>query len=589
MSTSLQPPEGVPLDVWLRIARPLGDRWAINERDADGERVGTAHRFPDGSKGFEKGGKRGLIYAAPLAPYAGTSPVNPIYIAEGASDTAALMALGFDVIGVPAAGLCGPMLALMLIDRHGVFVRDGGKAGGTGTAKLVREAHPRAASLRVIDPPGGAKDARAAIIAGADRAAFEALTRTAPLAAPEAELEPEHLAEGDPLLTCLADVKPEPVSWLWKYRIALGKLTVLAGDPGLGKSFITLDMVSRVSQGMPWPDDRDTPQPVGGAVLLNAEDAMADTIRPRLDAAGADVSRIHALNAIRSSGAKGSECARMFDLARDLPGLEKAIKSVPDCRLVIIDPISAYLGGTDSHKNADVRALLAPLSALAEKYGVAMIAVTHLNKGAGSAIYRATGSLAFVAAARAAWVVGKDKTDPNRRLFVPMKNNIASDTGGLAYAIKAAGENDQPVVTWERDTVSITADELLAASADGRGRTERDDAKEWLSDYLASGSRRATDAETDGKAAGFSMGTLRRAKAELKVRSIKHPFGGPWDWALPALKGAKVSGQDAHAPDGAHLGDSEGVSGGDSPKALTEPGVSPLKAGQAKLIKEPHV
>jgi hypothetical protein len=208
-------------------------------------------------------------------------------------------------------------------------------------------------------------------------------------------------------------------------------------------------------------------------VLLSAEDGVADTIRPRLDAAGADVTRIVALEAIRAVSGTGRESARTFDLSRDLPALESAIRSVEGCRLVVIDPVTAYLGGVDSHKNAEIRGLLAPLGAIAERHRVAVVAVTHLNKsGGGPAIYRAMGSLAFAAAARAAWAVSKDKDDPRRRLLLPIKNNIAPDTGGLAYRIEPLGVGGCPVVAWEPDAVNVSADDALAGDRD-EGREGR--------------------------------------------------------------------------------------------------------------------
>jgi RecA-family ATPase len=160
-------------------------------------------------------------------------------------------------------------------------------------------------------------------------------------------------------------------------------------------------MAARVSTGAPWPDTPLELQPVGGVVLLSAEDDPADTIRPRLDAHGADVTRIVLLQSIdRPDGTN-----RAVDLAVDGPALEAAIDTVPNCRLVVVDPISAYLGGVDSHSNSDVRGMLAQLAELAARRRVAVVAVTHLRKGDGPAMYRAMGSLAFVAAARAAWAI----------------------------------------------------------------------------------------------------------------------------------------------------------------------------------------
>lgn len=342
------------------------------------------------------------------------------------------------------------------------------------------------------------------------------------------------------VLRVMADVRAEPVRWLWPGRIALGKLTMIAGDPGLGKSFLTLDLAARVSIGAGWPDAPHERGEPGGAVLLSAEDDIADTIRPRLDAAGADVSRIIALQAVRH----GDGAARMFSLVTDLAALDDAIAQCAGCRLVVADPITAYLGKTDSHKNADIRGLLAPLAELAARHGVAIVAVSHLNKsGAGPAMYRTMGSLAFVAAARAAWAVARDPDDHARRLLLPVKNNLAPDAGGLAYTLRTAGPGGTPYLLWDSRPVTVSADDVLAAQIGGDDdRTEREDAAEWLRTALADGPVPADEVKRQAKANAISEATLRRAKSAVGVVARKLGFGdgGQWLWALPD--------EDAHPP-----------------------------------------
>jgi hypothetical protein len=329
-----------------------------------------------------------------------------------------------------------------------------------------------------------------------------------------------------PIMRRLSDVAPQPIRWLWQPRIALGKLTLICGDPGLGKSFLTLDLSARVTRGTPWPDNMSGPGCCGSVVLMNAEDDVADTIRPRLDAAGADVSRVIALEGVQIHGGQSQ---RSVTLA-DLDAIEGAIHELPDCRLVIVDPVSAYLAGIDSHKNSDTRALLAPLAALASKHAVAVVMITHLSKTGGArAMYRAMGSLAFIAAARAAYLVSEDKADPARRLFLPLKNNLGDDRNGLAYRLIDGA------VAWEPDTITTTADDALAAEADREGgQGVRAECKEWLRDLLAGGPIPVKDAEAQAKAAGFSAGTLRRAREELPIKVYAAPGvrAGPWLWRL---------------------------------------------------------
>ena len=186
---------------------------------------------------------------------------------------------------------------------------------------------------------------------------------------------------------------------------------------------------------------------VGSVIFLSAEDDAADTIGPRLDAAGADVSRVHILEAVRVLLTDGSLAEKPFNLETDKAVLERALHEHPDVRLIVIDPISAYLGGVDSHSNAEVRGLLAPLVALATRFGVAVLCVTHLRKSAGAAIYRAISSIAFAAAARAVWAVASDPEDGDRRLLLPVKQNLSASVGGLGFRIET--QNNVPRIAWE--------------------------------------------------------------------------------------------------------------------------------------------
>ncbi len=339
----------------------------------------------------------------------------------------------------------------------------------------------------------------------------------------------EHLAPGHrSVLLRVADVEPENIRWLWRGRIALGKLSLLVGDPGLGKSFVTLDMAARLSTGSPWPDGAMAPR--GSVLILSAEDDPADTIRPRLDALDADPSRIHILQAVRDSSGSGAVVERMPRL-NDLPVLAEAIERVGDVKLLIIDPIAAYLGSdVDSHKNSDIRALLAPLAAIAGRYGIAIVGVSHLNKSQGGAIYRTMGSLAFTAAARAVWCVTKDPQDEHRRLVLPIKNNIGPDQGGLAYQIE--DDRGQARIVWERDPVHANVNDILASTPVTEDRTERGEAAEWLRGLLADGSLSAKDVERQAKQAGFSWATIRRAKDVLGIKPAKTRFDGGWEWTL---------------------------------------------------------
>ncbi|ANX03405.1 AAA family ATPase [Immundisolibacter cernigliae] len=343
---------------------------------------------------------------------------------------------------------------------------------------------------------------------------------------------------------CMADIKSVPVRWLWPGRIARGKLTIVAGMPGLGKSQITASMASVVTSGGLWPVDRSRAGS-GSVIFLTAEDDAADTLRPRLEAAGAVLTRVYVLDAVRAADREGRPFERGFDLTRDLDALADLIDTIGDVRLVVIDPITAYLGATDSHRNAEVRAVLAPLAALAAKYDVAVVAVSHLNKSGGAdALSRVTGSLAFVAAARAAFIVAKDPADPDRRLFLPVKNNIGPDGDGLAYRIEAAtvGDIHTSQVAWGSERVTMTAGAALAAiESRGSERGEDDapqrgEAEAWLRDALAAGAVASKELKHLARADSVAWRTIERAKKALGVMARKHGFGDEarWSWELPA-------------------------------------------------------
>ncbi len=335
-------------------------------------------------------------------------------------------------------------------------------------------------------------------------------------------------------LVPLSSIEPEEVQWLWEGRIPLGKLTVLMGDPGLGKSLLTTTIASTISTGGVFKDG----QPVTSStvIILTAEDGLADTVRPRLDAARADVSRIFALRSVKEKA--DDLIGRLFQLANDIILLEQAILYT-GAKLVIMDPLSAYLGGVDSHKAAEVRAVLAPLSAMAERTGVAVLVVHHLNKGASAnALYRAGGSLDFVAAARSVLGVVPDPNDPERRLLVSVKVNIALRPAGLGYRVKSVSAlaNSPPIIAWDDEPVTVDPTTAFSGNETGEERGFRTELKEFLAEVLRDGPVPAEVVKVAirDRLGGASETTIRKARMELKVRVRRIGFGpaGQWTWEL---------------------------------------------------------
>lgn len=252
-----------------------------------------------------------------------------------------------------------------------------------------------------------------------------------------------------PGLVRLADVEAEHINWLWPGRIPLGKLTMIDGDPGLGKTLVATDLAARVSRGAVMPDGSvGDLNGAAGVVLLTAEDGLGDTVRPRLDAANADATRIVALTFVREGTDK-----RLPTLA-DLYDIRSAI-AVVEARLVVVDPVMAYLpGAVNSYRDQDTRRLLAPLADLAQETGAAIVALRHLNKApGGNPLYRGGGSIAFIGAARSGLLVAKDPDDENgeRRILAMTKSNLAALPPALAYHIEGDA-NGVARIAWEGET-----------------------------------------------------------------------------------------------------------------------------------------
>ncbi|MDX1963221.1 MAG: AAA family ATPase [Pirellulales bacterium] len=329
-----------------------------------------------------------------------------------------------------------------------------------------------------------------------------------------------------PRLICMNDVQPEEITWLWPQRIACGKVTLISGDPGLGKSFISLDLATRVSLGSPWPDAPSCSAPRGSVLILNAEDDAADTIRPRLDCMGADVGHIYLLDAIRTGDQE-----RQFCLRHDLDILEQAASGIEDCKLIIIDPISSYLAGVKQNDSGEIRQALDPLKGLAQRTGAAIVLIAHLNKsGGGNAIYRTSGSISIVGMVRTAWTISKSPDDPATRLLLPTKSNIAPDVFGLSFQIVDSQ------VAWGADPVEISADEALNHKPGGGDRKAEslDGAIAFLQSALEFGPKESGELERMAQAQGIPRRTLWRAKGELNILSERQGGRhGKWTWKLP--------------------------------------------------------
>jgi len=500
-------------------------------RDTRGELHGLQFIMPDGSKKFKTGTSVSGCY------HAMGKPDGRILIAEGYATGATLhevtglaVACAFSACNLkPVAEALkrkytGAILVICADDDHAID-------GNPGLTKATEAALAVNGLLAVPYFSGnrGLKDTD-----------FNDL---ACLAGPEAVKDciegaqkpgKEHHPALPFLFRRLSDIEAKPVRWLWPGRIARGKVSILAGHPGLGKSQLTASLAAIVTSGGIWPSDRTPCQP-GNVVFFSAEDDAEDTIRLRLEAAGSVLSRVFIMDAVLAGGH-----SRSFNLSEDVSRLSRMLEHLGNVALVVIDPITAYLGNTDSHKAADVRALLAPLGEMAAKHRTAVVCVSHMSKGgSGEALMRVTGSLAFVAAARAALLIARDPCEINRRLFLPIKNNLGNDETGLAFTIEGVtitGGIETSRIVWEAGSVTVTADEAMRPQDEPEERSSLEDARVFLTNLLAVGPVSSKQIRYDAEGTGHTWATVRRAQKALGVEVYRDGFGGKgtWYWQLPS-------------------------------------------------------
>jgi hypothetical protein len=318
-------------------------------------------------------------------------------------------------------------------------------------------------------------------------------------------------------------VQAEAVKWLWPGRIPLGKITILQGDPGLGKSTITLDIAARLTRGNSMPDGSpsDLPEP-SNVLLLSAEDGVADTLRPRLDALGADQARI---------SVPWDEHEHL-SIPSDTGLIGRAIEQV-GARLIVIDPLAAFLDANiNSWSNQQVRRALGPLKGLAERHSTAVLCVDHLNKRSGiAAVHRGNGSMGFSAAARSVLMAGKRPNEDGEFVLAGVKTNLAARPASLAYRTVQAA-NGSVCIEWLGEC-AVTADELGGVSPDIASLSKAKEAEDFILARIGSASVLARVLEKECLANGISQRTYKRARKSLGVVAKPAGFSGEWILSLP--------------------------------------------------------
>jgi hypothetical protein len=395
---------------------------------------------------------------------------------------------------------------------------------------------------------------------------------------PTSERREADAFEPEAVLVNMADVQIEPVEWLWPQRLARGKLHNWIGDPGMGKSMLSLDVAARISTGRPFPDG--APTSIGSVVFIAAEDGLGDTMKPRLQAYGADMGQIHVLEAVRFGEAEHAQ--RGISLERDIAILERAIAKT-GAVLVVIDPITSYLGNSDSYKDPEVRRILLPLVDLGKRTGVAVLMLQHITKEMkAKALNRAQGSMAFIAVPRIVMAVGPDPSTPNpyergsKRVLAPLKQNICAPADAWDFTITSepsiAGAPAR--VAWGSRRPDLQADAVLAGTP-YRDAEARQDVETFLREQLRDGEwHLQTDIERAAEAASLTPSRLRRTREKI-CDTQRIGFGGKWYWRLKP-QASPDSPIDGSAPITPPPGDIYGENGtGKSLPSITSSLMSP--------------
>ncbi|CCF84135.1 AAA family ATPase [Nitrolancea hollandica] len=489
-------------------------------------------RRPDGVGGWAWNlqGVRRVLYRLPelLAASSG----RWVLVTEGEKDVDRLLSLGFVATTCPqGAGKWRDEYSEALRGRYVAIIPDNDDPGRRHAEQVARSLYGVVTEVRIVTLPGlpDKGDVSDWLDNGGTPEQLKRIIVAAPGWTPDVEPEPateEPAKPAGPVLrvVSLAEVQAKPVDWLWDRWLARGKVTIIGGHAGDGKSTVTVWLSSTLSNAGTWPDG--TRAPKGRTLFLLAEDGLEDTLRPRLDQHGADVSQVFAIQAVQEP--KGNDTA--FSIARHLDLLEERI--IEDrIDLLVIDPITSFMPKSDRNAEGDVRDLLTPLTALADRTGVAVTPVMHVGKPSGTnrrPIQQLLGATAFGAIARTVWMVAPTSNEPDetRRVLAVVKSNLATKPPALEWsrdldqAIKWHGESDHDIT------------ELLGGAAPAR---PRDNAEGFLRELLADGPMPAKDIEAQAKQQGISTtGALRRAREAIGAKRGKSNIpNGPWLWYLP--------------------------------------------------------
>ncbi|PRX26833.1 putative DNA primase/helicase [Paraburkholderia sp. BL18I3N2] len=517
-------------------AKQLREQLVIRIQDVDGTHHSAQYIQADGSKTFQTGGRISGCFAAVTAG-ARPNARTPLLIAEGFATACSLHeATGYPVAAAMNAGNLLNVAKAWRAKYPRVRIvicadDDTETAGNPGMTKATEAARAVGALLAApdfgLDRPDRSSDFNDLhALDGLDalRRCVDAATAPGGVAKPAA-------ARPTALLTRASDIVPEAIRWLWPNWLPEGKLTLLAGSPGTGKTTLALALSATVSRGGKWPDGTACNR-TGDVLIWSGEDNPADTLVPRLMAAGADTHRIHIVTG--STDANGE--IQPFDPSNDIPLLAERLSEMGGAAMLIVDPIVSAVSG-DAHRVNDVRRNLQALVDMAASYRCAVLGISHFAKGTkgSSPAERVIGSQAFVALARMVLVAGKDEA-AERRILARAKSNIAPDDGGVSYTLEMAdaGGIQASRVVWG-DMIEGTARDILGdvEQLDDEERTGQDEAREFLASILSDGPKRTRELKADADGAGYNWKMMQRAASKLGVEKRKIGMKEGWEWALP--------------------------------------------------------
>jgi len=480
---ALSEDRGVPVAVlkdWGLALNPLNDDWLILTFPAGGKGRGLPNLyrcFQDDDGKVQVHSTTGCTLQLFRNPHTNKSHAS-VSVCEGPWDAMALDAIhrsqkgrnAHTIIGLPGANSGHKLLAPLCKGRTVNLLLDHDEAGRKGTAGIIKTlAGSGVGSVRVLrwpdDLPDGF-DVRDLLGKKGPRQAFRFIKDH--LREEDVSDEAEEEDDGFRLeMVRLHTVKPKKAEWVWPHRIPKHGITTLAGVGGLGKTFVLLDTMARITTGQPFPDGSRSNK--ADVAIFSAEDDVERVLVPRLLNQRADLSRVHCFTCDN-----GHDFLR---LDKHLGELERWVESTPKLRLAVFDPITSFMGKADIYSDPEVRRIFGPLTTIAQRHDLAIVAIIHENKNEGlSARNRVLGSVAFVNASRAVYRVGKEDAQDDDICFVQVKNNFAPELPGLSYHV-SGGQDVHPTLHWNKGTVNVSADSLGTKSS-ARRKTER--LLEWI-------------------------------------------------------------------------------------------------------------